>query len=232
MRLFCFPYAGGGVSAFRTWDGEALPGIELYLVQYPGRENRLYETPIARLSELVEALLPVITPQLDRPFAFFGHSLGALIAFEMARALQQRAQSSPICFFASACRAPHLPARKPPISRLPNEEFMAALAELNGTPEVIWQNKELMEVLLPMLRADMSMYDTYTYLPGPPLLCPILAIGGLQDAVVVPEDLHAWREQTNSMFAVQMFSGDHFFLQSSSKLLLETIARTLAPAAW
>lgn len=232
MRLFCFPYAGGGVSAFRLWEGDMLPGVELCLVQYPGRENRLHETPMTRLSELVETLVPLITPLLDRPFAFFGHSLGSFVAFELARELQRRAQLSPTCFFASGSRAPQLPTRKPPIYRLPREEFIAALSEFNGTPEVIRQNKELMELLLPMLRADMSMFDTYTYLPGPPLECPILAVGGLQDTIVMPEDLYGWREQTRSFFSVQMFPGDHFFLQSSWKALLEVISRTLASSSW
>jgi len=227
-RLFCFPYAGGGVSAFRLWPGEMLPGIELCLVQYPGRENRLHEAPMTRLSELVDALIPLITPLLDRPFAFFGHSLGALVAFELARELQRRAQLSPIYFFASGGCAPQLPARKPPIHSLPREEFIAGLSEFNGTPEVIWRNKELVELLLPMLRADMSILETYTYLPSPPLTCPILATGGLQDTVVQPEELYAWREQTSRFFSVQMFPGDHFFLQSSWKPLLEVISRTLS----
>jgi medium-chain acyl-[acyl-carrier-protein] hydrolase len=187
---------------------------------------------MTRLSELVETLVPLITPLLDRPFAFFGHSLGALIAFELARELQRRAQLSPTCLFASAARAPQLPARNPPIYGLPREEFIAALSELNGTPDAIWQNKELLALLLPMLRADMSMFDTYTYLPGPPLACPILAIGGLQDTVVLPEELHGWRRQTRSVFSLRMFPGDHFFLQSSWKPLLEVISRTLASASW
>ena len=141
--MFCFPYAGGGTLTFRHWS-KALPtGVEVYLVQLPGRETLVCEPPLTRLSEIVEAIVPELSPYLDKPFAFFGHSMGAFISFEIASLLRQRYQMQPAHLIVSGCRAPQIPRTKPPIYNLPDERFLEELRRLNGTPEEVLQNPEI-----------------------------------------------------------------------------------------
>ena len=225
--MFCFPYAGGGTLTFRHWS-KALPtGVEVYLVQLPGRETLVCEPPLTRLSEIVQAIVPELSPYLDKPFAFFGHSMGAFISFEIASLLRQRYQMQPAHLIVSGCRAPQIPRTKPPIYNLPDERFLEELRRLNGTPEEVLQNPEIMQLMKPILRADFEVSETYTYGPTDPLDCPITAFGGLQDPEAKPKDVKAWCERTSAAFSLQMFPGDHFFLHASQPLLLRTIAHQL-----
>jgi medium-chain acyl-[acyl-carrier-protein] hydrolase len=218
LRLFCFPYAGAGALIFRNWP-EGLPAdIEVCPVQLPGRGTRLTERPFTQLSPLVEALAQALVPLLDRPFAFFGHSLGALISFELARRVRRRYGVHPVRLFVSAGRAPQIPHRGPPIHVLPEKEFLAELRRLNGTPGELLDHQELMEIMLPILRADFELYETYVYSSELPLNCAISAFGGLQDRSVNDSDLEAWRAQTSVSFSLRMFPGDHFFLNQPSLL--------------
>ena len=227
LRLFCFPYAGGGASAFCSW-AEGLPSsVELCPIQLPGRENRLSEPPFTRLLPLVQALARAIQPHLDKPFAFFGHSMGATIAFELARRLQEQGRPTPLCLIVSGGRAPHLPDPDPPIHHLPEEEFIAELRRFNGTPDAVLQHAELLQLLLPLLRADLAMHETYEYVVGEPLECPVFALGGYGDDLVDYQALAAWQEQTSGPFAQHMFPGDHFFLRSEQESLLRTISQEL-----
>jgi acyl transferase domain-containing protein/surfactin synthase thioesterase subunit len=228
LRLFCFPYAGAGASVFRTWSKDLPSTIEVCPVQLPGRETRLEEAAMTRLSSLVRALAQHLLPHLDVPFAFFGHSLGALISFELARELRRQNAPCPMQLFVSGCRAPQLPDRDLPIHRLPEPKFLAELRRLNGTPEAILQNSELMQRLLPTLRADFALLETYVYTNEPPLNCPIATFGGTQDPRVSREDLAAWRDQTQQSFTLQLLPGDHFFLLQNRQLLLQAIAQCLA----
>ncbi len=225
VRLFCFPYAGGAASFFYPWAVELAPSIEVCPIQYPGRENRMFETPFTQLAPLVESLAPVIRPFLNRPFAMYGHSMGALIAFELLRQLRRLQAPAPRALFVSACPAPPLAHNGPDIHHLPNAEFLAAVRVYNGIPEAVLKDKELLELILPIVRADFTLYEKYAYAPEPPLEVPILAFGGLQDAHVSREALQAWREQTRGSFALRMFPGDHFFLQGARSLLLQSILR-------
>jgi medium-chain acyl-[acyl-carrier-protein] hydrolase len=222
-RLFCFPYSGAGASVYRTWAVSLAPHVEVVAIQLPGRESRLKEPLLDDLSTLIEALTLALLPHLDRPFAFFGHSVGALIGFEVARQLRRFDQPLPLQLFASARHAPHLPATTPPIHQLPDADFIAQLRAYNGTPEVVLQNAELMNLFLPILRADLAINETYIYLPEAPLELPITAFGGLQDAQVGEDDLAAWAEQTQGNFQLQMFSGDHFFLKDQQKEIFQAI---------
>ena len=225
LRLFCFPYAGAGALIFRRWS-DALPHeVEVCPIQLPGRGTRLTEPPFTKLSCLIEALARALVPLLDKPFAFFGHSLGALIAFELAREIRRQHGLHPVRLFASAGRAPQIPHRAPPIHTLPDNEFLAELRRLNGTPRELLDHEELMEVMLPILRADFSLYETYLYSTEPPLNCPISAFGGLQDCRVSASDLEAWRSQTSASFSLRMFPGGHFFLKEP--LLLQAISQEL-----
>jgi medium-chain acyl-[acyl-carrier-protein] hydrolase len=212
---------------FRTWPDGLPTDVEVCPVQLPGRGARLMEPPFSQLPLLVEALAVALLPLLDKPFAFFGHSLGSLVSFELARQLRAKHLASPLRLFVSAGPAPQIPHRNPPINSLPEEEFAAQLRRLNGTPAELLNQKELMDIVLPSLRADFALYESYKYSSGPPLNCPISTFGGLSDQRVNHDDLEAWRDQTSVSFSIRMFPGDHFFLKSTQPLLLRALSQEL-----
>jgi medium-chain acyl-[acyl-carrier-protein] hydrolase len=185
------------------------------------------EPPFTQLEPLIQELTPVLLPCLDKPFAFFGHSMGALVSFELARILRKKYDLSPVHLFVSGRRTPQVPDPDPPIHTLPEPEFLDELRRYNGTPESVLENAELMQLFLPTLRADFAVLETYVYTPEPLLNCPITAFGGLEDWKASCEDLEAWREQTNADFSLQMFPGDHFFVHSAQPLLLQALSRAL-----
>ncbi len=235
LRLFCFPYAGGGASIYRDWAKALPPEVEVCSIQLPGREGRLRETPIRQISTLIQELVHVIHPYLDRPFAFWGHSMGAIIAFELTRQLRKEGMPGPSHLFVSGRSAPQIPNLRAAIHQLPDLEFMEEMRRLNGTPEAVLQNGELMELLLPILRADFALVETYTYVHEAPLECPISAFGGLQDNLVSSGDLEAWNIQTWQNFKMRMFDGDHFFLHSLKCQLTRNIFQDLSimnPNIW
>lgn len=229
VRLFCFPYSGAAASIYYPWAEMLPPNIEVCPVQLPGHGTRLREPLATRLAPQVEAVAAGLTPALDRPFAFFGHSMGALISFELARYLRRLGRPGPVHLFVSGHGAPHLPDRNPPLHGLPEPEFVAKLRELNGTPEEVLRHEELLQLLIPVLRADFAVCETYVYQAEPPLPCPISAYGGLADGYVNREELAAWQEQTASRFSLRMFPGDHFYLNQASNRahLLTALARDL-----
>ena len=200
LRLFCFPYAGGGASIFSTWHRDLPSAVEVVAVQPPGREGRLMETPYADLASLVEAVAPALEPWMDRPFALFGHSNGGLMAFELARLLRRAGRRMPVHLFASGRPAPQLELDEPPIHALPDDEFVAELRRFKGTPDEILQNAEIMSLVMPLLRADFALGETYDYVPGPPLDLPVSAYGGEGDEEVSRDQVEAWREQTTGPF--------------------------------
>ena len=209
LRLFCFPYAGGSASIFTLWPKEAPATIEICSVQLPGRETRRQEAPVNRLALLLPQLEAALRPLLDKPFAFFGHSMGAILAFELARRLGP--QAAPRALFLSACPAPGT-TRLAPLHQLPQAEFVAALQERYPMMDQgILQDPELLQLFLPVLRADLALYETYVYAAGVPLSCPIHVFGGLQDHVVRRAHLAAWQPETTGDFTQRMFPGDHFF---------------------
>ncbi|MGD0207572.1 MAG: alpha/beta fold hydrolase [Verrucomicrobiota bacterium] len=227
LRLFCFPYAGTSASIFRTWPDGLPAEVEVCPVQFPGRGTRLTETPFTQLSPLVQTLAQALVPLLDKPFAFFGHSLGALVGFELARQLRRHSGVQPVRLFVSAARAPQIPHRDRPIHALPEGEFLAELRRLNGIPGKVLEEVELMQIMLPVLRADFAVYETYVYPTEPSLHCPISTFGGLQDQRVSRGDLEAWRNQTNGSFSLRMFPGDHFFWNTTQPLLLQALSQEL-----
>lgn len=228
IRLFCFPYSGAGASIFYAWPAGIPSSIEVCPVQLPGRESRLGECPFTRLEPLIRALSEVLPPAIDRPFAFFGHSLGALVGFELARELRQRHDLSPVHLFVSSHCAPQTPDMEPSIHDLPEADFIERLRHLNGMSQHVLSNKELMSLLTPILRADFAVCETYTYGDDEPLDCPISAYGGLEDEHVTRADLEAWRHQTRASFSLRLFPGDHFYLNTERSLLLRTLARELS----
>jgi medium-chain acyl-[acyl-carrier-protein] hydrolase len=227
VRLFCFPYAGCGASAFHRWPAGLPPTVEVRPVQLPGRESRFREEPFTRLTPLVGALADALRPHLDRPFVFFGHSLGALVSFELARELRRRGGPAPVGLLVAGRGAPHLPQRKPLLGHLPDEEFVEQLAAYGGVPAEVLAHQELLSLLLPALRADVLVSDTYTPTADTPLACPLHVYGGLEDADVPREDLQAWQELTTGPFDLHLFPGGHFFLHTAEALVLARVAQDL-----
>jgi medium-chain acyl-[acyl-carrier-protein] hydrolase len=226
VRLFCFPYAGGGASLFNAWPRGLPPHVEVVAVQPPGREGRLGETPYSDLARLVAAMVPELRPHMDRPFAFFGHSNGGLMAFEVARALRREGGPMPRHLFVGGRPAPQVE-RDENIHDLPHDEFIDALRRYAGTPEEVLQHAEIMELVMPLLRADFALGETYVYRQEPPLDVPITAYGGEFDAEVPAEEIEAWREQTSAAFRCQMYPGDHFFINGHRGELLRDLSAGL-----
>lgn len=233
IRLFCFPYAGGGASVFRTWAEHVPSEIEICPVQLPGRENRLTETAFAQMPALIETLAAEILPYLDMPYAFFGHSMGSTVSFELTRFLRKiESVKGPIHLLVSGSRAPHIPDPDPPTYHLPEPEFIEELRRLKGTPEEVLRNEELLHLLIPLLRADFSLCETYTYIKEAPLSCPLSAFGGLQDTDVPRHFVAGWRDHTSSSyFKLRFFMGGHFYLHKEQPALLQAIVQELYQAA-
>jgi medium-chain acyl-[acyl-carrier-protein] hydrolase len=227
LRLFCLPYAGGGASIFRSWADKLPSEVEVCPIYLPGREGRLKEPLFTRLSPLVEALAQALIPFMDAPCAFFGHSMGALISFELVRHLRRTSYQRPVCLFVSAHRAPQLPDTSAKFHDLSDPALIDALHRLGGTPKTILQHAELMKVILPILRADFELCETYVYTPEAPLDCPIFAFGGEQDTLVSMQELQAWGTQTRQSFTLNMLPGDHFFLHNQQDLLLQLLAEKI-----
>jgi medium-chain acyl-[acyl-carrier-protein] hydrolase len=227
LRLFCFPYAGGGAQVFWNWADHIPKEVEICLAQLPGRGARMMDAPYTQMSPLVESIARAILPYTDKPFALFGHSMGAIISFELARLLYRERALEPVRLFVSGCRAPQMRTTDHLTYDWPEAEFVEDLRRLNGTPQELLEHPELMQLILPLLRADFEMIQTYQYAAGQPLKCPITAFGGLQDYEVRREHLEGWREQTTDAFTFRLFPGDHFFIHSSQSLILRVLAQDL-----
>ncbi|MBD2208325.1 thioesterase [Nostoc linckia FACHB-104] len=228
LRLFCFPYAGGSSVIFRSWANYLPSTVEVCAVEIPGRARQIQLPPFSKIEPLVNAIASHIYPYLDKPFAFFGHSMGAWVSFELARLLRKKYGILPVNLFISARRAPHLPESEAAIHSLPEPAFIEELRHLNGTPSAVLDNAELMQLFLPILRADFAVLETYIYSPEAPLECSITAFGGLEDTRVSSDKLQAWQEHTKADFSLHMLPGDHFFIHSAQLLLLEKITKYLA----
>jgi medium-chain acyl-[acyl-carrier-protein] hydrolase len=226
LRLFCFPYAGGGSSVFRAWPHLLPPDVEVWGICPPGRENRLHEPSFRRLEPLICSLAEAVAPHLDREYVFFGHSMGALVAFELSRRLRATMGRGPSRLLLGAYRAPQLPNPNIRIHHLPDEVLKVVL-EREGTPADVLRNAELMRAVLPTLRADLELCDTYEYAADDPLTCPLSVFGGDGDVLVRPADLEPWRSHTTAGFDLTIFTGSHFFLHSSQDLLLAALCERL-----
>jgi len=227
FRLFCFPYAGGGAAIFRNWARDLALDVEVCAVRLPGREQRYSEPAFRRAEQVVDALTPILAGLLDLPFAMFGHSMGAVLAYEVARAIKTAARVEPLALFCSARRAPDSPRRGRNRHELPRDELIAELKAFNGTPAEVFQSDELMELVLPMLRSDLELIESYTSRPGTTLSCPVIAIGGAKDPDVFPEELAGWEKVTAGPFRSLVLEGDHFFINSARTSLLQAMRREL-----
>jgi medium-chain acyl-[acyl-carrier-protein] hydrolase len=229
LRLFCFPYAGGGIPVFRGW-WQGLPDIEVWGASLPGRGARLREQPLTSLPQLVEQLGTALQPFTGEPFAFFGHSLGARIAFELARWLRRQERPLPNHLLLSACPAPHCPRTQPVLHTLPREQFITAMRQRHTLPDEILAHPEMLDLVLPALEADVTVWETAVYTAEPALPCPITTFGGTADPLVGDAQLAAWSPYTTAAFAQIPIPGDHLFLNTHRNELLEAVGRRLTTA--
>jgi medium-chain acyl-[acyl-carrier-protein] hydrolase len=227
FRLFCFPHAGGGASFYSSWAEELPSAVDVCPVQFPGREHLHLVKPFSDLGSLVRELSTALRPYLDLPFAFYGHSMGALVSFELARQLRRQFLPQPCHLFVSSHRAPQLIDSFSAIHELPDSEFLCQVQGLHGTPDAVLTNPELLELFIPLLRADFALCESYLYYEEPPLECSISCFGGIDDKRVTSEELAAWRDQTQQRLKLRLFPGHHFFLQSVRPLLLRVITQEL-----
>lgn len=200
----------------------------MHALQLPGRGLRFREPPYQRLAPLIEALALALRPLLqEAPFAFFGHSLGALLAYELTHTLSGEGQQ-PVALFVSACHAPQLLPTGERLHALPRPQLLQALKHINGTPPELFAEEELLDLVLPTMRADMAVYETYVYQAREPLLCPLIACGGREDTRVAPWQVEAWRAQAGAVFELHLFAGDHFYLNQAQPQLMALLNRVLA----
>jgi medium-chain acyl-[acyl-carrier-protein] hydrolase len=232
LRLICLPWAGGGASGYRDWPAHLPDDVEVVAVQLPGRESRLGEPPVTSMEPLVAGLAAGVRGQLDRPFALFGHSMGALIAFELARRLRSMGRE-PVRLLVSGARPPHLPSRRARDRHtLPDQEFVATVRELGGMPPEVLDSPDLLDLVLPALRGDFALVEGYAWRAGPALHCPISAFGGVEDDEVGRDDLAAWSRHTTGSFRRHLLPGGHFFVNSSRESLLQIVAAEVDGGEW
>jgi medium-chain acyl-[acyl-carrier-protein] hydrolase len=229
LRLFCFPYAGAGPNIFRGWTRLLPSSVEACAVVLPGRAFRLDERPRDRLGPLADELAGVFRQLRAEPFAFFGHSFGGLLCFEVARRLHRLGAQLPMHLFVSACAPPHLPAAEPDVHGLPDGALKERLQKLGGTPLPVLECTELIDLFLPVLRADLKAFETHDHEPGPPLPVAMTVLGGSADRLARPDSLEDWGRYTRESFDVRVFPGGHFFLHSDEEAVVATIADALGP---
>ncbi len=225
QRLICFAHAGAGAAAFQSWSAALPAQVEVCALRLPGRERLIGETPFQQLAPLIDWAVEILTPLLARPFVLFGHSLGALIAFEFARELRHRKLPAPQGLLVSGHGAPQLPRRETPLAELSDTEFMTRVEALEGTRLTeAFAHPELRALILPVLRADFAILENYAYTAEAPFEFPVRAYGGADDPLVSAEDLALWVEQTRGSFSRHVFPGHHFYLQAQREVLLHEIS--------
>lgn len=227
VRLFCLPYAGGGASSYRLWPAY-LPDIDVVAIQLPGREERVCEPASRDASELCAQLAAVMAPYLDRPFALFGHSMGGLIAFELARLLRTVGAPTPVHLFVSAHSGPRTVSSLPPVAAMADDELAALLRQLGGTRDEVLADAEMMTLVLPLMRSDLTLCQSYRYVLAEPLACPISVFGGIFDKLVRRPDLLAWEAETSGVFRSRMFPGGHFFFDDLKPRVLQALTDDVA----
>lgn len=228
FQLFCFPFAGGGASAYIRWRQLLAPSVELWPVEYPAHETRLRDSPVGSSIELATQIARQIAAVVDRPFALFGHSMGALLAFEVKRVLARDHGLRPGMLFVSGYSAPHLAPHRPPIRHLPEAAFRDELRVYGGTPEEILTDERFMAFLSPLLRHDLGLCETHAHAAGDALRCPIVAFGGYHDLTVPWDRLLSWSELTTGGFCAHFLPGGHFFINACAAEVTRLVHRHLA----
>jgi medium-chain acyl-[acyl-carrier-protein] hydrolase len=226
-KIFCLPHAGGFASTYRSWARQLDSAIELWSAALPGRGTRAAEAPVVRLDELINDFEPALRMHADRPYALFGHSMGGLLAFELAARLANGAGRKPAHLFISAAIPPHFPHVPMQLHQLPDAQLVRRLRELGGIPPALADDREAMTAILPALRADLELVETYQGVDSTPPRCHVTVLGGLADPLVGRSALAAWKNCVQSGFSMRMYPGGHFYLHSQSKALLSLMERAL-----
>lgn len=226
FRLFCLPYAGGSSATFLDWPRLLPEDIELVCIDPPGRAERIGEAPVPKVLPLVRQLAGELRGWLDRPFGLFGHSNGALVAFELARCLQG-AGTAPALLVAAAKAAPSLLQEPEALHLLPDDEFMAELQDSGATPDEFFESPELIELFLPLLRADYGLSETYRYRPGEPLRAELVLLSGAEDDSMTPADREAWARECSGSCRWHEVRGDHFFVTHSPEAVTALISAAI-----
>lgn len=227
-RLFAFPYAGGSARAFRAWGSWFAPDLDFVAIDLPGRGAQVACALIDHMGPMVERLVTALEPLLDLPFAFFGHSMGALIAFELCHALRKLGRRTPEHLFVSAVRPPHLFPIEDPVHVLPDKQFIARLQQLDGIPAQTFESQGLLEMYLPILRADLRLAESYCYQPGPPLSHPITVFGGVDDPTTSNSSLQDWALHSRDACTVRLLAGGHFFINHQAHLMAASMLSSLS----
>lgn len=227
--LFAVPFAGGSAHFYQIWGQQDLGAVQGYAVELPGRGLRLREPLIPEFSDLVRNLAHSFAPVLTSPYAFFGHSMGAFLAFELIRAFEMTGAPIPVHLFVSACRAPHLPRRIRPWHALPENDLIAEIEQLNGTPPGALQNEQVREMMMPVFRADFRLSEEYSYVPREPVTVPISVFGGTSDPLVSSDELNAWSEHTSDFRGSFLFPGGHFYLTEHADDVVAAVRTGLTP---
>ncbi|HEV2146495.1 MAG TPA: alpha/beta fold hydrolase [Longimicrobiaceae bacterium] len=230
VRLVCFPWCGAGASVYRKLAALLPDHVELLAVQLPGREDRFGERRLLRMEQVVEQVVPDLVAVFDRPLALFGHSMGALVAHEAARALRERTGREPHAVVVSGQSAPADSGPPVPQWHAADEEaFIANLRQMGGTPPQVLDDRKAMRALLPLLRADYEVLETYVPRPGEPLTCPLVVCAGDEDPEVSPGSVAAWVRHTTGPHRVHWFEGDHFYLSARPEALAAALQGWIAP---
>ncbi len=228
-RIFCFPYAGGSAAIiYRKWTFDLPEEFEVLPVEYPGRGARLQESLKLEMSSLVDELIASIETYLDKPFLFFGHSMGALVSYELTRKLGQLQLPLPEKLFLSSHSAPQITKRTPIMHKLPKNEFIRELKELNGMPKEFFESEELLDIFLPIIKADYTVCETYKFDSASKLNMPFVAIRGINDETVLAEDMIDWGKLTENKFNFYEFPGDHFFITKKQEEFISFFQKLLA----
>jgi surfactin synthase thioesterase subunit len=229
IRLFCFPHAGGAASYFYPWSRSLPEDVEVQAVQYPGRQDRRAEPCVLGIPELADRIHAAIRPQLGEPFAFYGHSMGAVLAFEVAGRIAREQGAGPAHLFVSGRRAPSR-FRHEELHRASTSAFIAEMRALGGTDPRILADQELLDMVLPTIRGDYTAIETYRYEPAPPLSCDITAMVGDSDPKASVDDAAAWSEHTLGRFDLRVFPGGHFYLEDCQAGVLDVVTSVLSSA--
>jgi medium-chain acyl-[acyl-carrier-protein] hydrolase len=229
VQIFCFPYSGGSAQLFQAFARMMPPSVGVYALEMPGRGRRFLDKPHNTMqSQVQEAVTGLSGIPKGQEVLFFGHSLGGLIAFETARELRRESLPLPRHIFVSAIRAPQVPRREQNIHTLSDDKFVGKLRDMGGTPKEILDNKEMLDLMLPILRKDFKLYETYAFQDEKPLACPITAYGGTEDKDVTRADIEAWAVHTSSIFTSHMLKGGHFFIHDQYPTVANTILKILS----
>ncbi|HKP57746.1 MAG TPA: thioesterase domain-containing protein [Polyangiales bacterium] len=231
LRLFLLPHAGAGTVIYRDWSADFPESIDVCAIEPPGRFPRRKERSIGDVFEFARSLQPALDPYLDLPFAIFGYSLGALMAFEVAREIRRQRKLEPVHLFAAAQKAPHMPYRSRAISREPTLSFVREIEQRYGSFDpLVKEDPETLAMVVDIMRADLGMLENYRYLEEEPFRCPILAIGGKDDVGILPKELEGWRIHTKGSFRADWCPGTHFFLRNHGQELRRLVRDAIQPS--